>query len=391
MKGLKEEDVALKLLHTADWHLGKKFVGFDESDALKLSRARLSVIRRVLDLARQYRVDAVLCAGDLFDDPLPDEPWWRGLLEMLTEHSTADTPVFLLPGNHDPLPRLGASASVYSADHPFRRGLPGHVHVVDDDEFVHELNEEAVLYGAPCRSRAGESDLASSLPDREPGDDRIRIGLVHGSTFDMKDHRLNFPIDPANATRRGLDYLAIGDHHSYREVPNDGGPPVVYPGAPEPTNFGEPGAGHVAMVFFARKGRRALIQREKVAHWSWRQETVRDPTSLRALLETPELKRAVLRLSVEMTIPVAELDDVEQTLSDLKGSEAAQGRVGILQLERDGLRLDTGDIEAAFGELPEVMQAAVRRLKARESEGDPALAQRALYHLYRVVQEAAQP
>jgi hypothetical protein len=42
------DDVALKLLHTADWHLGRRFAGFDEADRITLSRARLDVIDRIL-------------------------------------------------------------------------------------------------------------------------------------------------------------------------------------------------------------------------------------------------------------------------------------------------------------------------------------------------------
>ena len=34
------DDVALKLLHTADWHLGKRFPGFAEADETRLTRAR---------------------------------------------------------------------------------------------------------------------------------------------------------------------------------------------------------------------------------------------------------------------------------------------------------------------------------------------------------------
>ena len=41
-------------------------------------------------------------------------------------------PLFLLPGNHDPLtPR-----SIWDADHSFRRALPDYVEVVDRDDFV---------------------------------------------------------------------------------------------------------------------------------------------------------------------------------------------------------------------------------------------------------------
>ena len=39
-----EDEVALTVLHTADWHLGRRFPAFDEDDARTLSRARLEVV-----------------------------------------------------------------------------------------------------------------------------------------------------------------------------------------------------------------------------------------------------------------------------------------------------------------------------------------------------------
>ena len=64
-------DVVLRLLHTADWHLGRRFPSFPEEAQKKLSRARMDVIATILDVARRNAVNAVLCAGDLFDDPTP--------------------------------------------------------------------------------------------------------------------------------------------------------------------------------------------------------------------------------------------------------------------------------------------------------------------------------
>ena len=40
-------------------------------------RARLDVLDQILRLADRYAVDAVLCAGDLFDEPRPDHEWWE--------------------------------------------------------------------------------------------------------------------------------------------------------------------------------------------------------------------------------------------------------------------------------------------------------------------------
>jgi len=80
---MEEKDVALKILHTADWHLGRHFPSFSEEDETKLTRARIEAVDRLFGLAESYAVNAVLCAGDLFDDPRPSEIWWVGLLRLL--------------------------------------------------------------------------------------------------------------------------------------------------------------------------------------------------------------------------------------------------------------------------------------------------------------------
>jgi DNA repair exonuclease SbcCD nuclease subunit len=383
-QGEEAEEVALKLLHTADWHLGRRFPAFDETDQRKLTRARLDVVGRLLMQAEQYAVDAVLCAGDLFDDPDPDRIWWEGLLTSLGEHDWSQRPVFLLPGNHDPLtPR-----SLYSAAHPFRRALPAGVHVVDRDDFEFELSEEAVLYAAPCRSRAGEKDLALSLPKRQAGDERIRVGLVHGQTFDVEGCQMNFPIDKHAARRRGLDYLAVGDTHGFRLVPTATQAPTVYPGAPEATNFGERDAGHVSLVFFRRRGRRALVQKVAVGHWTWREERIEEVAALRQLCRGEDQRRTVLRLILDLKVSLEEQAEVESLLAELKGTEASQGSAGILVVQREGLELDTTDVGELLSGLPPVLRAAVDQLREEESSGDRRKAQRALYHLYQLVRSA---
>ena len=50
----------LRLLHTADWHLGRRFPSFPDEGQKKLSRARMDVIARILDVARRNAVNAVL-------------------------------------------------------------------------------------------------------------------------------------------------------------------------------------------------------------------------------------------------------------------------------------------------------------------------------------------
>ncbi len=387
MEGIKDkdEDVTLKILHTADWHLGLRFSTFATVDQPFLTRARLDAVDRILALAERHEVDAVLAAGDLFDDPEPDREWWEGLVRCLKRPSWPGQPVFLLPGNHDPLQR----ESVYSAGHPFRQALPEWVRVVDRDAFTAELGPDAVLLATPCRSRAGDRDPTATLPAREPGDQRLRIGLVHGQTFDIDGNQTNFPIARDAGERLGLDYLAVGDTHSFRQVPAE--VPTIYPGAPEPTKFGEADAGHVAVVLFRRRPRSPRILKERIGRWTWRRETCTDLGGLRRLATSENLSQCVLRLHLEMGVSLAEHHELEALLAQLRGTAATHGRAGVLLVDRSDLTLTSGGAEDFPEDLPPVLRRVVEQLEAARSGSRAQLAERAMYRLYRLVREGRAP
>src|SRR5262249_55609953 len=156
-------------------------------------------------------------------------------------------------------------------------------------------------------------------------------------TFDVPDCQTNFPIDKNAAVERGLDYLAIGDTHGFRFVPPDRlVPPTIYPGSPEPTAFDEKDPGNGASVFINRP-RRAMVRPERVAYWTWEEVEVSSIVGLRQLTKRGDLGNRVVRLRVSMRVPAPEYDEAERILEDLKGTDARQGRIGILELDRQGL------------------------------------------------------
>ena len=92
----------VKFLQTSDWHLGIKFkqLGDKASEARDI---RLKTAQKVLDLAKDNNVDFVLIVGDLFDDNQVDRKLITEVSKMFSQIDP--TPVYLLPGNHDPLTR----------------------------------------------------------------------------------------------------------------------------------------------------------------------------------------------------------------------------------------------------------------------------------------------
>ena len=55
----------MRLIHTSDWHLGRKLKGVDRTPEIALALAE------ILKYAKDFEVDAVLVAGDIFDVPNP--------------------------------------------------------------------------------------------------------------------------------------------------------------------------------------------------------------------------------------------------------------------------------------------------------------------------------
>ena len=68
----------------------------------RLREASRVAFRRLVDLALEERVDALLIAGDLFDDERLSFQTERFLLEQLKRLDARDVPVVYATGNHDP-------------------------------------------------------------------------------------------------------------------------------------------------------------------------------------------------------------------------------------------------------------------------------------------------
>lgn len=365
------------VLHTSDWHLGKEYRQFDESVGLKLSQERLRTVEKIMRLGQQRNVDAVLCAGDLFDTHDPSKDWWQGLLDLFAEFRTWDKPVILLPGNHDPL----MNGSVYESTHPFRRNLPHWAHVVDTENWEYPIGEKAVVYSTPCFSKAGAPDVAMKLPAREPGDNRIRIGLIHGQTWDRS--AAHFPISKTAAEERGLDYLALGDTHSFEDVSTDGNAPIIYCGTPEPSRFGEEAPGQIVFARFRRSGHRPRLDCQHVGRFRWRQERINRLSDLADLVQE-DLSSAVLRLKLNLTVSVEEDAQLERLLDRLRGTDALPMSTAGFQCDYNvRVSLDDLKIDSTW---PQTIQEVAQQLKSNE---DPR-SERALLKLLRLVNELSE-
>jgi DNA repair exonuclease SbcCD nuclease subunit len=247
----------LRFLHTADWQLGLK-LAFVAGDAGAVARfQRFEVVRKLAQIAKARAVDAVVVAGDVFDDNAVGEDSLQRARDALA--AFAPIPVLLLPGNHDAatpdcvLARVAAGPHVHS--------------LLNDEPFVltEHGTQRARFHPCPLRRRHERDDPSRALPPREPGDPFL-VAIAHGALIDFTEGlESKNVIDWRAVLAKGYDYLALGDWHGTLSFD----PRVWYSGAPEPTRFKEKRPGYALLVEIDAPGATPRVEEIAVARTLW--------------------------------------------------------------------------------------------------------------------------
>ena len=141
----------MKILHTSDWHIGKKLLDKERFDEQQ------SVMDEIVDIANREAVDMVIVAGDLFDTYMPSSSAQRLLyttLYRLSENGTRA--VVCIAGNHDSPERVESPEALADVSGIFLLGYPntkieelettGNIKVTKVDEGFMELRLPNVDY-----------------------------------------------------------------------------------------------------------------------------------------------------------------------------------------------------------------------------------------------------
>lgn len=300
----------MRFIHTADWQLGmtRRFLNGDAQP--RYSAARRDAVSALGALAAETGAEFVVVAGDVFEHNQLDP---KVVSQSLEAMRAIGIPVYLLPGNHDP---LDASSVYISA--LFAAERPTNVTVLDRSG-VHEVRPGLQIVAAPWRSKAPTTDLVADALEGVLADGTTRILVAHGGV-DMLDP------DPAKPSVIGLagvhdalaagavHYVALGDKHSRTEVGGTGR--VWYSGSPEVTNYDdvEHDPGHVLLVDIDESDpqRPVTVAGRRVG--CWRFVTLRrcvdggrDVTDLDLNLDLlPDKDRTVVRLALSGTLSVTD-------------------------------------------------------------------------------------
>jgi len=370
--------MALRLLHTADWQIGRIASQFEPDDALALFEARFQAVERLAVLATQHAVDAVLVAGDVFDAQTVSDKTIRRLFNALQGYTG---PWVLLPGNHD----AALAESVWSRAH--RLGVVPPQVVTCLVPGIRIVGDRLALLPAPLVQRHTHADLTEWFAGAPTPAGLPRIGLAHGCVQGVLPDQVDSanPIAAGRAAVAGLDYLALGDWHGSRRIDEC----TWYAGTPETDRFRANDSGQALLVSLEGPGAAPAVQPLPTGRYRWRQ--------LESRLAVPsDVDEAIGALDE------AGADDVLQFRvagsCSLQGQrrlqravDEARARVRALVHESHALRLEPTpeDIQAlqADGYVGEVLQ----QLKAEQAGPDGETARDALVILARLLDELAAP
>lgn len=256
----------LSFIHTSDWHLGHVYRKLG-ARAGESAQWRFAAARRVLDLALEKKADFVLVAGDVFDTDTPSLDVIRAAAELLRD---APVPTYLISGNHDPL--MEGSVWFHPLFADALKGVP-HVHIARPREILTVRNGDALLFPCPVIAPHSREDATRWIEASPRSRSQARIGLAHGgwkgywrSEEESTGIALN-TIDNQTTERCGLDYLALGDYHSFTPANHAAAAArTYYSGTPEITAHDDARAGHALLVQLESPGGAPLVTPLSTGH-----------------------------------------------------------------------------------------------------------------------------
>lgn len=218
----------LSIVHLADLHLGASYSFLPADKAAAARESQFAVLQHAVEYANAQFANAILIAGDLFDQPKPPADLVKRAFAIL---SKANCCVLIAPGNHDYL----------CADSPYlTEQRPEQVYVFTSPVLTSfPIGDRAIVWGAAFCDQSASIPLEASLSPDLPN-----LLLVHS---DLKTQSGYNPLTPAELKGSGFVYAALGHNHEYSGMRRAGGTVYACPGSP--AGIGADDAGKKGFLF----------------------------------------------------------------------------------------------------------------------------------------------
>lgn len=358
----------MKLIHFADLHLETQFAWADPRVAARRRQALRDALVSILQLAAEKQVDAVLCAGDLYEQDRfsPD----TAAFLRTTFERVHPLPIFVAPGNHDWL----APTSLYSIG----KWSPN-VRIFDSDHLSPiTLADGLTLWGAANQTPTTTKDFLTDFHVDRGG---VNVALFHGSersslVLQGQGKSPYAPFASAEIPASGLMHSFVGHYHAPQDAEW-----FTYPGNPEPLAFGE--TGNRGPVVVTINGNGSISRERPVVAKTQVQDLVADLTACGSSQDVRDRVAGVLAGAVgivRVTLRGEVLPDVDirlQNLSDLgRHLDALVFKVGDLRVGYDVEKLRSEQTvrgqfvrQVSDGDLPDALKERVLITGLRALDG----------------------
>ncbi|MDX1761665.1 MAG: exonuclease SbcCD subunit D C-terminal domain-containing protein [Christiangramia sp.] len=314
----------MKILHTADWHIGKKLHKHELTEDFDL------FINWLIEYIKSERIEVLLISGDIFDLANPSSEARKQYYQALLKLQRLDCKIIATGGNHDSPAMLNAPADLMRAlDMEVIGGLPEDLEETIIPVYNHQKEIELVVAAIPylrdsdLRSGVGASNYEDRLEairdgiknifhsaadickEKYPDVPVIAMGHLYTAGIETSESERDIQIGNLAAFQASqfgeyFKYVALGHIHKPQRV--NAGIPVFYSGSPIPLSFSERKDEKRVLVLDTEKG----YEPESVNLPNFRQ-LIR----LSGNLEELQLKLNSLEKKAELT-SLIEVDLVEE-------------------------------------------------------------------------------
>ncbi len=216
----------MKIIHCADLHLDSKMTAnLDKEKAKERKDELLKTFGKMISFAVQNQVEAILIAGDLFDTKNISATTRNAVKDAINSHP--EIQFFYLKGNHDQDNFLSATEDI-----------PENLKLFSGSWTSYALAEGRIVITGLELSKENAGSAYSSLTLDAA---KFNIVTLHGQESETGAKDKVEVINLRALKNKGIDYLALGHIHAYKEETLDARGTYCYPGCLEGRGFDECG------------------------------------------------------------------------------------------------------------------------------------------------------
>jgi len=244
----------MKILHTADWHIGQTFFDYDRKTE------HIKFLKWLKKQIKELRIDLLLVAGDVFDSPNPSAESQRIYYHFLRDitFENPDLQIIIIAGNHDSAARLEAPNPLLESMNVSVRGVLKRTNEdeIDFNHLIIPLNKGGYCLAVPYLRQGdypnagtyaqGVQKMYETLYEqvKEKNEPIIVMGHLQatGSEISENDRSERTIIGgleciSPDSFAKEIAYTALGHLHRTQRV--SGRENVRYSGSPLPMSFAE--------------------------------------------------------------------------------------------------------------------------------------------------------